>query len=370
MIDPRITRLARLIADYCVEIRKGDEVLISGSYASLPLIKELVKVTVVKGGYPIVIFSEEEIEEVFMKYATDEVLSHISPIEKFILENIDVRIRLVSETHTRHLSSIDPEKLRIRNISRRELTEIFMRRDQEGTLRWCVAPYPTKALAQEAEMSLVDYEDFVFRACMVDQEEPIEKWRELAARLNNIVKRLLSKASEIKLVAEDADLTLRVDGRVWIVDDGKKNMPGGEIFTGPLEDSVEGVIRFTYPAIWRGIMVEDVKLTFKRGEVIEAKALKGEEYLKKILETDKGAKRVGEFAFGLNYNIVRFTKEILFDEKIGGTIHIALGAGYPITGSKNKSAIHWDLIKDMRHGKIYIDGDLVYENGKFILEIA
>ncbi len=369
MTDPRVSKLARLIVDYCVELRRGDEVLIGGSYASLPLIKELVRHAVVRGSYPIVMFSEEEIEEIFMKYADKEVLAHTSPIEKFIMEHIDARIRLVSETHTKHLASIDPERIRIRSAARRELTEIFMRRDKEGSLRWCVAPYPTKALAQEAEMSLVDYEEFVFKACMVDKEEPVEEWRRLAEKLKSLKDKLLSKADEIRLVAEDTDLLLKVGGRTWIVDDGKKNMPGGEIFTGPHEDSVEGYIRFTYPAIWRGIIVEDVRLVFRKGKVVEARASKGEEHLRRILGTDEGASKVGEFAFGLNYNITRFTKEILFDEKIGGTIHLALGAGYPITGSQNKSAIHWDMIKDMRRGKVYVDGELVYENGRFIREV-
>jgi len=361
-----VVKLAELITRYCIGVRKNDEVLITGGYVALPLIKELVRSIVVRGGYPIVMFSEEELEEVFMKYADKEVLTHVSPIEEFILEKIDARISILSSTHTKYLSSIDPERVKLRSSARRRLTEIFMRRDAEGNLRWCVAPYPTKALAQEAEMSLVDYMDFVYKACMVDREDPVKEWQEFTKYLNKIEDRILSKADEIHVVAEDTDLRLKVGGRTWIVDDGKKNMPGGEIFTGPIEDSIEGTIRFTYPAIWRGIMVEDVRLKFKRGEVVDARASKGEEFLKKILEIDEGSKRVGEFAFGLNYNVTRFTKAILFDEKIGGTIHMALGAGYPITGSKNVSAIHWDMIKDMRKGKVYIDGDLVYENGKFL----
>ncbi len=364
-----ISKLAKLIVDYCIEVGKNDEVLVTGRYVSLPLIKEIVKVIVTNGGYPIVFITEEEIEEVFMKYADKEVLSHISPIEEFIMKTISARVSIMSSTHTRYLSSIDPEKLRIRSAARRKLTEIFMRRDMEGTLRWCVAPFPTKALAQEAEMSLIDYEEFVYKACMVDREDPVNEWKKFSEELREIEEKLLSKADEIRLVAEDTDLIVKVGGRKWIVDDGKKNMPGGEIFTGPIEDSVEGTIRFTYPAIWRGIIVEDVKLEFKRGKVVNARASRGEEYLKKILETDEGAKRVGEFAFGLNYNITKFTKTILFDEKIGGTIHMALGAGYPITGSKNISAIHWDMIKDMRRGEVYIDGDLVYKNGKFIKDV-
>jgi len=369
MRDLRIARLANLIVNYSIEVKKDNEVLITGTYTALPLIKELVKATVLQKGYPIIIITEEEIEETFMKYADEEVLSHVSPIEKYIMENIDARISIFSSTHTRYLSSMKPEKLQIRSAARRELTEIFMKRDQEGNLKWCVAPFPTKALAQEAEMSLLDYEEFVYRACMVDKENPIEEWKKFTEKLTKIKDKALSKACEIRIVAEDTDLFIKVDGRRWIIDDGKKNIPGGEIFTGPIEDSVEGRIRFTYPAIWRGIAVEDVELIFRKGNVVEAKATKGEEFLEKIINVDEGARRVGEIAFGLNYNINRFTKQILFDEKIGGTIHIALGAGYPVTGSNNKSAIHWDMIKDMHRGKVYIDGELVYENGKFLMDV-
>jgi len=364
-----IVKLAELVTEYCIGVKKHDEILITGSYVALPLVRELVRSIVIRGGYPIVMFSEEELEEVFMKYADKEVLTHVSPIEEFILKSINARISILSSTHTKYLSSIDPERIKLRSSARRKLTEIFMQRDAEGELRWCVAPYPTKALAQEAEMSLIDYVNFVYKACMVDKEDPIKEWQEFTEYLNKIEDKILSKADEIHIVADDTDLRVKVGNRTWIVDDGKKNMPGGEIFTGPVEDSVEGVIRFTYPAVWRGITVEDVKLKFKRGEVVDAHASKGEEFLRKVLEIDDGSKRVGEFAFGLNYNIARFTKAILFDEKIGGTIHMALGAGYPITGSKNVSAIHWDMIKDMRRGKVYIDGDLVYENGKFLEDV-
>ncbi len=368
MPDPRVSKLADLVVRYSTEVRKGDFTVITGSYAALPLIKELVRAILENGGNPSVYFLEEEVEEIFYKYAKDEQLEFVSPLSRLMIEKADVRISVLSSTHTKHLSTVDPEKIRKRMAARRELTEIFMKRDAEGSLRWNVIPYPTKALAQEAEMSLVDYEDFVYKSCMVDREDPVEAWCEQARRQEEIVK-LLSMVSEIRVVGEKTDLTIRVDGRKWINDDGKKNMPGGEVFTGPVEDSAEGVIYFEYPAIWRGIVVEGIQLKFEKGVVVEAKALRKEEYLKKILETDEGARRIGEFAFGLNYNINRFTRNILFDEKIGGTIHIAVGAGYPITGSHNKSSIHWDMIKDMRKGEVYADGELVYRNGRFLIEL-
>ncbi len=367
MPDPRVSKLANLVAEYCTETRRGDFVVIVGTYESLPFLKELTRATLERGGNPHVEIFEEEVEEVFYRYASDEQLEFVSPISRLVAEKADVRIRVLSSTHTKYLCTVEPEKLKKRMRAQRELTEIFMKRDAEGTLRWTVVPYPTKALAQEAEMSLVDYEDFVYKACMVDIDDPIAAWKKQAEEQQRIAE-LLSKVSELRIVGEETDLYVRVEGRKWINDDGKKNMPGGEVFTGPIEDSAEGTIYFEYPAIWRGIVVEGVKLKFEKGVVVEASARKGEEHLRKVLETDEGARRLGELAFGLNYNIDKFTKSILFDEKIGGTIHVALGAGYPATGSQNKSSIHWDMIKDMRKGRVYADGELVYENGRFLLE--
>jgi len=364
VVDVRVSRLAELVVKYCIGLKSGEEVYITGTVDALPLIRELYRFIVSNGGYPLLYLYDESLLEVFYKYARENVLKHVSNVEKYTYEHVNARISVLSYTHTKYLSSISPERVKLRNSALRVLTEIFMRRDAEGTLKWVVVPYPTKAMAQEAGMSLFEFEDFVYKACMVDRDNPVEAWIEQGKRQEKIVQ-ILSRAREIRIVAEDTDLYLRVDGRKWINDDGHNNMPGGEVFTAPIEDSVEGTIRFTYPAIWRGIEVEDVKLVFRRGRVVEAKAAKGEEFLKKILETDEGACRVGEFAFGLNYNITKFTKQILFDEKIGGTIHLALGASYPKTGGKNKSAIHWDMIKDMSKGRIYIDGELLYENGKF-----
>jgi len=363
-----VERFARLLVDYCIEARKGDEVLISSTPEALPLVAELFKLLVERGAYPRFVVEFEELAEIFYRYASREVLEYLSPIDVFIAEKISARISIVSSTHTKPLVGVDPERIRIRSAATRKLTEIFMRRDAEGSLRWTVTLYPTKALAQEAGMGLLDYEEFVFNALKLYHEDPVRAWMEQASKQAKLVEKL-SKIKEFRIVAQDTDLTLKTDGRIWINDDGKKNMPGGEVFTGPIEDSAEGFIVFTYPAIWRGYEVEGVKLVFRRGEVVEASAVKGEEFLKKILQVDEGARRVGEFAFGLNYDIKRFTKQILFDEKIGGTMHIALGSGYPSTGSRNTSAIHWDMIKDLRDAKVYGDGDLIYENGRFIWEV-
>ncbi|MEM4580106.1 MAG: aminopeptidase [Acidilobaceae archaeon] len=363
-----LDKFARLIVEYSAEVSKGDEVVIRFGVEALPFVRTLVKAIVERGGYPRLELIDEETAEIFFKYATREVLEYLSPIDKMIAEKINVMISVISFSHTKYLVGVDPERIKVRSAATRELSEIFMRRDGEGSLKWTVTIYPTRALAQEAGMSILDYEEFIYRALKLYAEDPVAHWREIAAKQEKLAERL-SRISEIRVVDSDTDLTLSVAGRRWVNDDGKKNMPGGEVFTGPVEESVEGYIAFTYPSIWRGYEVEGVKLVFRRGEVVEATAVKGEEFLKKMLETDEGARRVGEFAFGLNYDIRRFTKQILLDEKIGGTIHLALGSGYHTTGSKNRSAIHWDMIKDTSKAKIYGDGDLIYENGRFLWEV-
>jgi aminopeptidase len=360
--------MAKLLVNYCTEVKSGDEVVINSTYEAFALIRELWKEIVNKGAYPILQISDEVLSEIFYRYAPRDLLMYKPKIDKFVIENVDVLIGVRSATHTKPLAGINPEKIKLRSQALREFTEIFMKRDAEGSLRWVVTAYPTRALAQEAGMSPVEYEDFVYRALKLHMDDPVKAWTKQAEWQEKIAD-FLGKVSELRFVSDDTDLLIKVEGRKWINDDGKNNMPGGEVFTGPHEDSIEGYITFTYPAIWRGVEVEGIKLTFKKGEVIEAKAVKGEEFLKKMLESDEGAKRVGEIAFGLNYDVTKFTKEILFDEKIGGTIHLALGASYPKTGGKNVSSIHWDMVKDMKKGKIYADGDLIYEGGKFIEEV-
>ncbi|WFO75237.1 aminopeptidase [Desulfurococcaceae archaeon MEX13E-LK6-19] len=369
MVDPRVSRLAKLIVNYCVEVRENEEVVISAGLEALPLVREIYKEVVSIGAYPLMVnLRDEVLDEIFYKYARDNVLTHVSDIEKSIMEKVNVFISILSPSHTKHLSSIDPKRISVRSRSRLELNKIFLERSARKELKWVVAPYPTKALAQEAGMSLLEYEDFVYRATMVDNIDPVKAWKEKASWQQKIAD-FLNKVSELKFSGPGINLYMRVDGRKWINDDGKNNMPGGEVFSAPIEDSVEGWVEFDYPAIWRGVEVEGVKLVFKKGTVVEAKARRGENFLKKMLETDDGAKRLGEIAFGLNYNIDIFTKEILFDEKIGGTIHMALGSAYPETGGKNISSIHWDMIKNMKKHKVYADGDLVYVNGRFIEDV-
>jgi aminopeptidase len=242
-----------------------------------------------------------------------------------------------------------------------------MQRSATGEFRWVGTLYPTNAYAQDAEMSLRDYEEFVYGACFCDQDDPVARWQEVHDMQQKLVDWLVGKR-EVRVTGPNADLTLSIEDRVFMNSDGHKNMPSGEIFTGPVEDSVEGWVRFTYPAVTAGREVEGIELKFEKGKVVEASAKKGEEFLLKMLDTDPGARYVGEFAIGTNDGIKRFTKNILFDEKIGGSFHMAVGFGFPETGSKNESAIHWDMICDMRDGgEIHVDGDMFYRSGEFMI---
>lgn len=367
MADRRIDKLAELIVDYSVAVRKGDRVAISSSTVAEPLLKQVYARVLQAGGHPFLVASLPDMEEIFYRYASEDQLRHVPEPSKLIMETYDVRISILAESNTRALSNVDPARTVIQQQARTDIVRTFMRRSAAGELRWVVAPYPTHAFAQDADMGLLDYEDFVYGACLPDMDDPIGYWRRFSARQQAIVAWLKGK-KELQVKGPETDLRMRIDGRVFVNCDGRFNLPDGEIFTGPVEDSVNGHVCFSYPAIHNGREVTGVRLWFENGKVVQARAEKNEEYLNKTLDTDAGARFVGEFAIGTNEGITRFTREILFDEKIGGSFHMALGAGYPETGSANQSAIHWDMICDLRHdGEIRVDGELLYRNGKFLL---
>jgi aminopeptidase len=281
-------------------------------------------------------------------------------------EFFDARLTIEASENTKSLSGVDPKRVALRQAALGGLGRRLMERSASGELRRCLTLFPTEAHAQDAEMSLAEYEDFVFDSCLLNLPDPAEGWRQVRAEQQRIVDYLMAH-DHIHIVAPDTDIRYRVAGRTWINSDGKRNFPSGEVFTGPIENSVEGHVRFNYPAIYNGREVEDVRLFFKAGKVVEASASRGEDFLQAMLDTDPGARFLGEVAFGLNYNIQRFTRKILFDEKIGGTMHMALGRSYPDSGGKNDSAIHWDLICDLRDGEVTADGELCYRDGKFIV---
>jgi aminopeptidase len=255
----------------------------------------------------------------------------------------------------------------MRQASRVDIVELRMKREAEGKFRWTGLPYPGRAEAQEAEMALEEYEDFVYGGCLVDGDDPVSEWKKVREEQQRLCD-YLNKAKKIRLVGEDTDLTYSVDGRKWINCCGEKNMPDGEVFTAPVENSVDGAVRFTFPGLFYGKEIEDIRLAFEDGRVVRASAAKGDDLLQQILKIE-GADRLGEAAFGTNYGISKFTKNMLFDEKMGGTVHMALGFNpIPETGGLNKSTVHWDILKDMRKdSEIYADDELIYKDGKFTI---
>lgn len=366
-MDPRISRTAKTMVEYSAKVKKGEFVVIQCDIAAAPLGKELYRYCILAGANPYVMWGTKDLDEIRYKLADDKQLTFVSKPLYEAYKTADVLLQVVAETNTRAMSNIDPMKMRTRAAGLQELNMMAMERMDGGELRTCATLYPTDATAQEASMSLTEYEDFVFDACGVTTEDPVEKWtaiKEDQERLCNI----LNGKKQLRIVSKDTDLSMSIEGRSWINCSGEGNFPDGEIFTAPVEHSLEGTVRFSFPGIFNGREIEDIRLSFRNGKVVEASAVKGEDLLLQLLDTDQGSRTIGEFGIGTNYGIKRFTKHMLFDEKIGGTIHLALGIGFPECGSQNMSGIHWDMLCDMREeGSIYADGELVYEKGKFLI---
>ncbi|MFZ1041772.1 MAG: aminopeptidase [Anaerolineales bacterium] len=371
MTDTRVQKFAKILVEHSAHIQPGDRVLIEGTTAAEPLIRELFIQILEKGGHPhplvalpgMMPFSQDEM---YVTYAKDTQLDFVPTFYKLAYDQFESRIRIHSATNTRGTGSVDPLKVQRRGKALSPITEAQMRRGAEGVFKWVTTLYPTEAYAQDAGMSVMDYSDFVFHAIHAHEDDPVAYWRGLESKQKSAIDFIQGK-SQVVLRGPNVDLTLSIKGRKFSNSYGTFNMPDGEIFTGPVEDSVNGWVKFTYPAIYGGVAVEGAELTFNRGRVEKAKAAKQEEYLVKMLESDAGSRYLGEFAIGTNADIDRFTGNILFDEKIGGTFHMALGAGYPETGSKNHSAIHWDMICDLRKdSEITVDGELFYKNGQFV----
>lgn len=367
MADPRVETVAKILVDYSVKVKPNQLVRILGAPEGAPLILAVYQKILERGAHCFLNIGLEGAEELLYSYASDAQLDYIPLFMKDVIEQIDANIGIWTALNTKRLTNVDPAKQSRRAVAMRPLNDRFLERAARKELRWTGTLYPTQAFAQDAEMSLREFEDFVYQACLVHEPDPIKAWKKVSKEQQRIVD-WLNKARQIHVVGPDTELKLEVTGRNWINCDGHENFPDGEIFTGPIEDSLNGHIRYTYPACASGREVEDVRLQFKDGKVVKAKAAKNEEFLLKMLKTDKGACYVGEFAFGTNPGIQRFTKNTLFDEKIGGTIHLALGRGYPESGSKNKSAIHWDMVCDLRDGgEVRVDGTVFMKDGKIVV---
>ena len=363
--DLRITRLARILVQYSVKVKKGENVSISGTTASEPLLREVFKEVLLAGAHPRTHLRFPDQEYIFYSLAQDHQVDYVNPVDIYEYENINASIGTVPDLNPHALSSVDPEKKKNHLQAQRQLYDIIFKRWADGSLRWVGTVCPSPALAQEAHMAFDEYAEFVFACCGLNEDDPVRYWQDLSSWQQKICDRL-NEARQIRYVGLDTDLVFSCEGRKWVNCDGKNNFPDGEVFTGPVEDSVEGTIRFNYPGIFRGEEVEDIFLRFENGRVVEARAAKGEKLLHALLDTDDGARFTGEIAIGTNDNITRFTKNMLLDEKMGGTVHLAIGRGIPESGSLNKSSVHWDMLKDMREGgEIFADGRLIYKNGKF-----
>ncbi|MBN1281289.1 MAG: aminopeptidase [Candidatus Thermoplasmatota archaeon] len=367
MIDPRLHQYAHILVHYSLGIKKNDLFVISGSHFAAPLIREVYTQALAAGAHPFTHIGIDGLAETFYKQASDHQLRYINPISKYEIEHIDASLSIISPENTRNMTHINPKKQALSSAAHQPLHQMFLNRAAKKQLRWCVTQYPTQASAQDADMSLADYEHFVFHAAHAGAKNPIAYWKSVHRKQEKI-RSVLNTKKKLHVVAKDTDLTLSVAGRKWINCSGKENFPDGEVFTGPVETSAEGHIRYSFPGSHGGREVDDIYLWFKRGEVVKATASKGEQYLHSMLKMDPGARRIGEFAFGLNEGVQQYTKNTLFDEKIGGTIHLAVGSGYPETGSKNTSSLHWDMMCDLRkQGEIYADNQLIYRNGRFVL---
>src|SRR5262245_62101954 len=366
MRDPRLEKLADVLVNYSVGVKAGQLVRIASPLAAEPLVVEICRKVIAAGGHPHVRMSPEELSEIMLKHANDEQLKYINPVNLFEYEKMDCSIGIWAESNTRLLTNCDPKRQSLAQLARKPLLDLFLKRAADGKLKWTGTQFPTQASAQDADMSLSEYEDFVFAAGMLDRPDPVAAWKQVSQRQQKLVDHLNGKKDYHVVAANGTDVRMSVAGMTWINCDGHENFPDGEVFTGPVLDSVNGQINFSFPAVHHGREVMDVKLTFKNGKVIEASASKGLDYLIGMLDTDAGSRFLGECAIGTNYDITNYTRNTLFDEKIGGTVHFALGAGYPETGNTNESGLHWDMVVDLRKGGyVEIDGEKINIDGKF-----
>jgi aminopeptidase len=372
MADPRLVNLADILVTYSTQVKPGDRAAILTQPSAMPLVEEVYRKILAAGGYPSVLLGglrsrveTENLEYILFTEGNDDQIQHVNRFDKFVREEFDVMVVLYGQTNTRGLSNVDPAKQRLRARAHTHVTKIYQQRSATGELRWVITLFPSPAYAQDAEMSLAELEDYVYSTTFADTKDPIAAWQTIHDQQQRLVDWLRGK-KQLQVKGPHVDLELSVEGRDFINSDGTRNMPSGEIFTSPVEDSANGWVRFSYPAIRQAREVEGVELHFEEGRVVKATASKNQAFLHSVLDTDRGARYLGEFAIGTNQRINRFIKNMLFDEKIGGTIHLALGFGFPQVGGKNESAIHWDILCDMRDGgQILVDGELFYESGQF-----
>ncbi len=376
MHDPRLDKLAQVLVHYSTGVKPGWLVRLSGDPVALPLLEALYEQVLKAGAHPVLHCAPGDLAEVFFAHANDEQLDYVNPLQLHEVGAIDASIGLWADTNTKSLSRVDPKRQSRASAARRPIMDLFMKRAAAGELKWCGTQYPTSASAQDAERSLRQYEDFVFAAGHLAADDPVAVWRAISEKQQKVVDYLTGKKELRFQTAAGTDLRVNVEGMTWINCDGHENFPDGEVFTGPNlaadDGGVNGVVRYSFPAVHHGREVHDIVLTFEKGRVVEAAASKNQDFLLAMLDQDEGARRLGEIAIGTNYAITEYTKNTLFDEKIGGTFHAAVGAGYPETGNRNESGLHWDMVCDMRPeaggGTITVDGEVMSRDGEFVFD--
>lgn len=364
-MDPRLARLADVLVNYSTRVQPGELVVLQAFDDGEPLLRALYRATLAAGGNPLVLVYYSWTAYDLVKFGSDAQLDFANPVWGWAIEHADVRISVHADRNTRFMSNLDPEREQRWNGAFKSMTARFMERSASGALRWCLTQLPTESAAQDAEMSLSEYEDFVFGAGLLNEPDPAACWRARAAQQARLVD-WLKGHDRVEIRGKDVDLQLSIGDRTFVSAAGTVNFPDGEIFTGPVERSANGWVRFTYP-LYIGREVDGIELTFENGRVERASATKNQDALLKMLDTDGGTRYLGELGIGTNPGITRFSRNMLFDEKMQGTFHLALGASYPETGGKNESAIHVDMVCDLHDGEIVVDDELLYRNGEFVL---
>ncbi len=359
-IDDRVYRHARVLVHYSTTAQSKEIFTVDGAPAAESLIVAVHEELLRSGAYPAVRMTPEACTENLFAHGHDHHLDSVSKLDLATARQVDGLIRIMAASNTRSLAGVDPAKQARLSIATRSLRQMLLKK------KWVLTLHPTAAYAQDADMGLSAFEDFVYASLYADHDDPVRAWREAEKRQARLIAEL-KDADQIRIVGPETDLTLSVKGRTFINSCGRHNMPCGEIFTGPVENSAEGYIRYDYPVVHAGREIDGIRLVFRKGKVVEAAADKNEEFLLNMLDMDPGARRLGELGIGTHYGIQQFIKNILFDEKIGGSIHLALGQSYTETGGRNRSALHWDMIKDLRKGgSIYVDGVLLQKEGQFV----
>ena len=369
-MDPFDDLYARVIVEHALAVRAGQTVLVEGGEAAAPLVRAVFRRVLEAGGHPTVQMLPDGWIETKAESASDEVLAEADPLKLTWYRQVDARVTLLALANVEQLAHVPPARAAASETGRLRAVHVLLERDARGEAAWCGAQYPTAAYAQAAGLSLDGYRELLARALKLDQPDPIVAWREQGQLQDRLVSQL-EQVDELRIVAEGTDLRVRVGGRRWISASGRHNLPDGEVFTGPHEDSTEGVVSFGMPSAWGGQRVDGARLRFEAGRCVEADATSGGDFLRAALDTDEGARVLGEFAFGLNEAVQFPTLDTLLDEKMGGTVHMALGSAYSVTGGTNQSALHWDLVCDLREGgEVYADGRLIQRDGRFLGNFA